>query len=123
MNTIMKRIYYHEFQPKSISLKITKEVCGKIAEAVLHIETNSGNKHELLLVNPKVPSAQPSITIRDLFDNPNTKSVKSFKVFGEQNNKDILWRIVLWDSSGITANTIHCREIRGLPKEGWIGSA
>jgi len=110
--------YYKEFSMlKSFSLDITKEVCGKIAEAVLHIEeTNSGNKHELLLKNPKVPSAPPSTTIRDLFDNLTTKSVESFKVFGEQHNTDVLWRIEIWDNSGITGNTIHCRGIEGLPK-------
>jgi hypothetical protein len=109
--------YYKEFSMlKGFSLDITKEVCGKIAEAVLHIELTSGNKHELLLKNPKVPSAPPSTTIRDLFDNLTTKSVESFKVFGEQHNTDILWRIEIWDNSGITGNKIHCREIEGLPK-------
>ena len=113
--------YYKEFSMlKSFSLDITKEVCGKIVEAVLHIEqTNSGNKHELLLKNPKVPSAPPSTTIRDVFDKLTTKSVKSLKVFGEQHNTDVLWRIEIWDNSGITGNTIHCREIQGLPEAGW----
>jgi hypothetical protein len=106
--------YYKEFSMlKSFSLDITKEVCGKIAEAVLHIELTSGNKHELLLKNP---SAQPSTTIRNLFDNLTRKSVKSFKVFAEQYNTEVLWRIEIWDNSGITDNTIHCREIEGLPK-------
>ena len=45
-----------------------------------------------------------------------TKSVKSFKVFAEQYNTEVLWRIEIWDNSGITDNTIHCREIEGLPK-------
>ncbi len=113
-----KKYYYKFHRLKCFSLDITKEVCGKIAEAKLHIELSSGDKHKLVLDSPKVPSS-PSTTIRDLFGNLTTGSVESFKVFGEQHNKDVLWRIEIWDNSGITGNTIHCREIQGLPKEGW----
>lgn len=95
---------------KNFSLSDVKEVSGKIDEAVLNIES-CGVKHKLTLKSPKVPSA-PSITIRDLFNKLTTKSVESFKVFREQDNKDVLWRIEIWDNSGITDNTIHCREIQ-----------
>ncbi len=115
----MTTIYYHKFHRlKSFSIDITKEVCGKIAKAELHIEKSSGDKHKLVLDSPKVPSS-PSTTIRDLFNKLSTESVESFNVSGEQHNKDVLWHIEIWDNSGITGNTIHCRDIQGLPKTGW----
>ena len=114
----MTNIYYHEFRElKNFSLSNVKVLSGKIVEAVLNIDSR-GNKYKLTLESPKVPSA-PSTTIRDLFNKLTPKSVGSFKVYGDQNNKDVLWRIEIWDNSRITGNTIHCREIQGLPKEGW----
>jgi len=107
--------YYKEFSMlKSFSLDITKEVCGKIVEAVLHIELSSGGKRELVLDSPS-----PSTRIRDLSKNLTTQSVKCFKLFGEQYKQNMLWRIEIWEKSGITGNTIHCREIQGLPEAGW----
>lgn len=119
----MNLIYYYDFKPSSFSLDITKELCGKISEAELHIES-SGIRHTLLLKSPKVPSA-PSITIRDLFNDLTTKSIDSFKVFGEQHepglrDSDVIWRIELWKNDTIKYQIVHCIAIGGeLPKEGW----
>ncbi len=115
----MMPIYSYEFHRlKSFSIDITKELCEKIAEAKLNIELSSGDKHKLVIDSPKVPSS-PSANIRDLFSNLDIRYVESLKVFGEKDNQDILWRIEIWDNSGITGNTIHCREIQGLPEMGW----
>lgn len=115
----MTIIYYHEFRElKNFSLTDVKEVSGKIVEAVLNIDSCSV-KHKLTLESPIVPS-QTATTVRDLFSGLTPKSVDSFKVFGEQYNSDVLWRIEIWDKSGITDNTMRCTEIQALPKEGWL---
>lgn len=108
-------IYYKEYSMLSSFSFVTKETCGNIDEAVLYIE-NSGNKHKLLLKNPKLIPIVPSTTIRDLFKNMTTNSVKSFIIFGEQNNRDVLWRIEIWGNSGI-ANSIQCSSIEDMPKD------
>ena len=118
----MNLIYYYDFKPSSFSLDITKELCGKILEAELHIEL-SGTINTLLLKSPKVPSA-PSITIRDIFNDLTTKPIDSFKVFGEQHepglrDSDMLWRIELWRNGEIKYPIVHCTAIEGLPKDGW----
>jgi len=120
----MGKEYYYEFRPlKTFSLGITKEECGKILEAVLHIELSSGVRHNLTLESPKVPS-KPSSTVRDLFNGLTTKFADSLKAFGEQyepghRDSDVLWRIELWKDASIKSPTIHCKRIQGLPKGGW----
>lgn len=115
----MTTIYHHKFcELKIFSLSDIKEVSGKIVEAVLNIDS-CGLVHKLTLESPKVPS-MPSRTVRDVFSDLTPESVDSFKVFGEQYNSDVIYRIEIWDNSGITDNTIHCTEMQGLPKEGWL---
>lgn len=110
-------VYYYEFSPlKNFSLDITKELCGKIFEAVLHIEV-FGVKFDIGIKNPKVPSI-PSITVKEFFNSITPKSVNSFKVYGKQHDPNtILWHIEIWKDSII--ETIHCSEIDKLPKDGW----
>ncbi len=114
----MGKVYYYEFSPlKSFSLDITKELCGKIFEAVLHIEV-SGVKLDLNLKRPKVPSI-PSMTVKEYFNSITPESVNSFKVDGIQHSQNtILWHIEIWKESLI--ETIHCSAIDGLPKDGWV---
>lgn len=120
----MNMEYCYNFSPlKSFSFDIKKEMSGKIAEAVLHIELSSCVKHKLTLESPKVPSA-PSISVRDLFKSLTTESVDSFRVFGKKHepglrDSDTIWYIELWKNGSIVGNTIQCRRILGLPKEGW----
>ena len=111
----MTIIYCHEFRElKSISLSDVKEVFGKIAEAVLNIDS-CGVKHKLTLERPKVPS-MASTTVRDLFSELTPESVDSFKVFGKQYDSDVLWHIEIWkDERPLKGHTIHCRKIQGLP--------
>ena len=114
----MTIIYYYEFSGlKNFTLSDVKEVSGTIVEAMLNIDS-CGDKYKLTLESPKVPSA-PSTTVRDLFSDMTPESVESFKVFGEQHNKDVLWRIETWKDGTLKDHTIHCRKIPGLPKEGW----
>ena len=98
---------------KIFSLSVVKEVSGKIVEAVLNIDS-SGVQHKLTLESPKVP-AMPSTTIRGLFSDLTPESVDSFKVFGEQYDSDVLWRIEIWKDDTLKYPTIHCRNIQGLP--------
>ena len=110
-------VYYYELGPlKIFSLDITKQVSGKIFEAILHIEV-SGVKLDLELKNPKVPSI-PSITVKEFFNSITPESVNSFKIYGKQCNPNtILWHIEIWKNSLI--ETIHCSEIDKLPEDGW----
>lgn len=113
----MEIVYYHEFSPlKAFSLDITKELSGRISEAVLHIEV-LGVKLDLELKNPKVPSI-PSMTVREFFNSITPESVNSFIVFGNQYKPNtILWTIEVWEDSSV--NTVHCSAIDKLPQEGW----
>lgn len=110
-------VYYYEFSPlKTFSLEITKELCGKIFEAVLHIEV-PGVKLDLELKNPKVPSI-PSMTVKEFLNSITPESINSFKVFGKQYKPNtILWSIEIWKDSSF--NTVHCSAIDKLPQEGW----
>ena len=118
------KVYYKKFWPlKTFSLDITKELSGKTVEAVLHIEQSTSVRHDLTLKSPRVLSAL-SVSVRDLFNNPTTKSVDSLKVFGEQHSpglrdSDMQWRIELWENNTIKGPAVHCFAIEGLPKEGW----
>ncbi len=113
----MGEVYYYEFGPlKTFSLDITKQLSGKVFEAVLHIEVSSV-KVELKLKNPKVPS-NPSMTVKEFFSSITPESASSFKIIGKQYNPNtVLWHIEVWKDSII--ETVHCSEIDGLPKEGW----
>jgi hypothetical protein len=110
-------VYYYEIRPlKTFSLDITKELCGNISEAVLHIEF-AGVKLDLKLKSPKVPSI-PSMTVKEFFNSITPESVNSFKIYGKQYNPNtILWHMEIWKDSPI--KTVHCSAIDGLPKEGW----
>ena len=109
-------IYSYEFgQLKNFSLSDVSEVSGQIVEAVLNIESR-GDKHELKLKNPKVPSARLT-TVRDLFSYLTPESVGSFKVFGEQYGSSVLWRIEMWKDGTLKDCTIRCNNIQGLPPE------
>jgi hypothetical protein len=58
----------------------------------------------------------PSTTVRDLFSDLIPESVDSFKVFGDQYDSDVLWRIEIWkDGTPKKDHTIHCGNIEGLP--------
>ena len=106
--------YYRKFDIlKSFSIEITKEVCGKIREAVLNIDSR-GVKYKLTLENPKV-SDMPTTTVRDLFSDLTPESVDSFRVFGKQCNSDVLWIEIWKGSSPLVDHTIHCKKIQGLP--------
>ncbi len=110
----MTNIYHHKFRElNDFSLSDVKEMHGKIVEAVLNIES-CGVKHKLTLESPKIPS-MPSTTVRDLFSDLTPKSVDSFKVFGEQYDSDVPWRIEIWKDDTLKDHTIHCRKIQGLP--------
>ena len=113
----MREVYYYEFsQLKAFSLDITKQLSGKVFEAILHIEF-SGVKVDLKLKNPKLPSI-PSMTVKELFNSITPKSVSSFKVFGKQHKPDtVLWHIEIQKDS--PTKTVHCSAIDGLPEEGW----
>lgn len=109
-------IYYYPFEPlKSFSLDVTKELCGKIFEALLHIEVHDA-KFDLNLKNPKVPSV-PLMTVKEFFNSITPGSVSSFKIFGKQYENTVLWHIEIWKDSPI--KTVHCSAIDGLPKGGW----
>ncbi|MBW8034686.1 MAG: hypothetical protein FVQ79_03265 [Planctomycetes bacterium] len=101
---------------KNFSLSDVKELSGQIVKAVLNIDS-CGDKHKLTLESPKVPSA-PSTTVRDLFSDLTPESVDSFKVFGDQYDSDVLWRIEIWkDNAPLENSTIHCRNIQDLPSK------
>jgi len=109
-------IYSYAFEPiKCFSLDVTKELCGRTFEALLHIEVQDA-KFDLTLKKPKVPSV-PSMTVKEFFNQIATESVNSFKIFGKRNANTVLWHIEIWEDSPI--KTIHCSAIDGLPKEGW----
>jgi len=110
----MWEVYYYEFGPlKSFSLDITKEICGKIFEAILHIEV-LGVKFDLELKKPKIPS----MTIKEFFNSISPESVNSFKVIGQQYKPNtISWSIEIWKDYPV--KTVSCSTIDGLPQEGW----
>lgn len=120
----MNMVYCYRFFPlKSFSLDIKKEVHEKIVEAELKIELSSGVKHKLTLESPKMPSA-PSSSVRALFKSLTTESVDSFRVFGKKHDpglrdSDTLWYIELWKNESVNGPTVHCSNIKDLPKEGW----
>jgi hypothetical protein len=110
----MKKVYYLEFRPlKNVSLIITKEICGKISEAVLQIEVR-GNKLILDLKNPKVPS-NSSNTAQESFSNISSKTVNYLNINGEQHRDDTTF----WKLEFGSKIIVHCSAIDGLPKEGW----
>jgi hypothetical protein len=113
----METVYCLDFSPlKTFSIRITKELSGKISESVLHIEVRS-NKFELYLKNPKVHSIS-SKTFKEVFSNISPKNIKYLRVLGNHHKPDsTLWSIEFGNDSPIV--TIHCSTIDGLPKEGW----
>ena len=112
----MEPVYYKDFSPlKSFSLNITKEICGKISEAALHIEVR-GNKLKLDLKNPKVRPDQSNIVQKISDISPET--VNYLKINGNHIKPDTtLWSIEFGNDSHTI--TVSCSSIDGLPKEGW----
>jgi hypothetical protein len=97
-----------------------REYGGKIVNATLHIDEVSGVQYDFVLQYPKIHS-ESAINVKDLFERITPYEINSFKIFGEQYDSDLLWRIELWGNSGIQNPTIHCGTIDGLPDDGWIG--